>query len=246
MSDKQPSQNLCDKLCLAAQIGKIKTVKKLLNTPELDVNEPSSISGANALFCAAIHGQEEVVNLLLQHPNLNVNYTTTSGATALTLAARQQHLNVVEALLKHPGLHETQVKETIDFLSQMSSSEDILHRLNEHLTDIATHKKLLAAAQNGQDELLELMIQKPNVLNKQLFIAYQKKQPELINKLLTLLNEKQKRKVILEAVENNYPPALLEQLKGTQAKVSNVSMFAEKQTSETSSKPKKGIDLDSI
>jgi ankyrin repeat protein len=247
MSDKQPSLNLCDQLCLAAQKGEIETVKTLLNTPELDVNEASSISGANALLCAAIHGQAKVVELLLQQPNLNINYTTTYGATALALAARQQHLNVVEALLKHPGINETQVKETIDFLSQMSSSEDILHRLHKHLTDIETHKKLLNAAQKGQDELLESITQKPDVLNKQLLIAYQKKQPELINKLLTLLNGEQKRGMILDAVENDFPPALLEQLKGDQTKVSDLSVFTEKRTPETSSEPpKKGIDFDSI
>lgn len=248
MTDKtnENASMIYQQLCEAAQRGEVNKIQKLLTNSALDVNKPSPLTGVNPLMGAAINGRLDAVNLLLQHPRIDVNCKSPQGTTPLIVAAIKNHYQIVESLL-NANINDKLVNDAMIMLPQMKVEQPIIQLLQAHQTALGTHQKLLEAAQKGQDELIESSIQKPEVLHKQLLIAYHKKQPVLTKALLNSLDNKQKQSLVLYAAENNYPQPLLEELKGSPGKVSDFSVFSEKQAREPkSNEPIKGIDLDSI
>jgi hypothetical protein len=77
--------------------------------PDIDVN--GSTSGKSALTIAAARGRICLVELLLKHPDIDVNYIDQHGMTPLMLAALFGHSGVVKLLLKHPGIDVNAARE---------------------------------------------------------------------------------------------------------------------------------------
>jgi len=92
------------KFCKAAHEGRIADVVSLLKeTPDLDVNWANKKDDLfTALHLASYSGRFEVVNLLLAHPDINVNQKTFGGRTALSLACVNGRLAIARVLLKDP------------------------------------------------------------------------------------------------------------------------------------------------
>lgn len=67
------------------------------------VNTGTSNLGVTALMFAARRGNEDLVRILLQVPNIRANQVCTHGSTALLLPSQNGYEGVVRRLLKHPG-----------------------------------------------------------------------------------------------------------------------------------------------
>ena len=102
--------------------------------------EKGEMSGLTLLLCAAVHGHERVVELLLQH-GAEINLQSSDGATALMLAAGQGHERVVDLLIRR-GVE-----------------------LNLQNSDGGT--TLMAAASQGHERVVELLIRRGAELNLQ-------------------------------------------------------------------------------
>ena len=59
-----------------------------------------SIGGDTVLIDAAYQGNMEILQLLINDPNINLEMANSEGSTALVAAAVQNHLDIVNALLK--------------------------------------------------------------------------------------------------------------------------------------------------
>ena len=70
----------------------------------VDVNKPTE-AGETALYMAARKDHSEVVNLLLQHEQIDPNRgTTTNGDTPLVIATKRGKTESVRTLLYHPEI----------------------------------------------------------------------------------------------------------------------------------------------
>ena len=87
-------------LIIKAFEGNLNVVRDLL-LAGANVNAQRDTDGATALLAASGNGHVEIVNLLLQHDNVDVNIQRKNGGTALVMASRGGHLDVVCALLQH-------------------------------------------------------------------------------------------------------------------------------------------------
>ena len=83
----------------ASKDGNVSRVQDLLASG-LDPNAQDG-DGWSPLIWAAEHGREEVVELLLGQPAINLEARNQVGSTALLLAAEWGHLRVVKLLLHH-------------------------------------------------------------------------------------------------------------------------------------------------
>lgn len=63
-----------------------------------DVNRELCGTGHFPLGLAAEHGYIHLVNILLQHPFININYVNSNGETAVILAARKGYTEIVRML----------------------------------------------------------------------------------------------------------------------------------------------------
>lgn len=84
-------------LCLAISQGHTGAVAHLLQVLKIDVN-----SGC-PLWRAAVTGQSSLVQMLLGHPDIDVNLGY--GSTPLQAAAVLGHGDVISELLKHPKVN---------------------------------------------------------------------------------------------------------------------------------------------
>ena len=91
----------------AAKEGNVTEVQRLIGCPELDVNHadrsimdgPGILGNHTSLYLASAYGHLEVVNLLLQHPQIHVNHRDYYNRTSLWLAVDRGHFQVVSRLL---------------------------------------------------------------------------------------------------------------------------------------------------
>jgi len=85
----------------AVELGDVSKVIQLL-TDGVDVNSPSGLNGETPLIEAALHGNVDILTLLLSCPCINVNAQDLSGQTALLVASCHGHASFVSALLQCP------------------------------------------------------------------------------------------------------------------------------------------------
>ena len=72
--------------------------------PLVDVNLRDK-DGQTALYVASVTGNDEIVKIILEHPDINVNKgRTADGKTPLIVAAEEGHLSTVLLLVGHPKL----------------------------------------------------------------------------------------------------------------------------------------------
>ena len=96
-----------DALVAAAKEGNAGEVQRLMKCPEIDVNHadrsrmdtPGVLADHTPLYLASQSGHVEVVNILLQHPKVDVNYRDFYNRTALWWASVRGHLEIVKLLV---------------------------------------------------------------------------------------------------------------------------------------------------
>ena len=76
-------------------------VKLLLKHSKINVNTEDIFDGDTALIWASFNGHENVVDLLLQNPEIDLNSKNYLGNTALIYAARNGYEKLVMLLLRH-------------------------------------------------------------------------------------------------------------------------------------------------
>lgn len=87
----------------AACEGNLEVVQKLIS--KVDVNAQDEHNFTALMYAADYEGHENIVKLLLQHPEINVNVQDADGSTALIEAADYCHENIVKLLLQVPGIN---------------------------------------------------------------------------------------------------------------------------------------------
>jgi ankyrin repeat protein len=81
----------------------------LLNHREIDVNVLSADRASVPLMVLAIQGQTELVDMLVKHPRIKINYQTYQGHTPMHWAVmysrvRKANVDCVRAILSHPDV----------------------------------------------------------------------------------------------------------------------------------------------
>lgn len=153
-------------LMTAAYQGHLGVVKVLLRKLGIDINKGSKSRGTTALMLAALGNEEEVVDVLLTHPDININIQDKAGSTALLMAAEDGHRRIVEKLLDRgadtevlqEGSLGTAINRAIDY-NQIPVVELLLDRgANVHHKDVFQRGMLHAAAINAQSEIIEILL----------------------------------------------------------------------------------------
>ena len=88
-------------LYIASNNSHTKLVEELLNDPRTSVNV--EVNSATALYTATEYGNTEVVNLLLNHDDIDVNKVNRRNEmSALMISVEKGHLDIVRLLIPHP------------------------------------------------------------------------------------------------------------------------------------------------
>ena len=102
-----------DALIAAAKAGNAIEVRRLLDCPGVDVNHGDTsrlalqrfpdrsinLTNYTSLYLASRKGDEEVVEVLLQHPQVDINFEDYNNRTSLWWASAMGHMQVVKRLL---------------------------------------------------------------------------------------------------------------------------------------------------
>jgi ankyrin repeat protein len=91
-------------LYVAAKMGLLQEVKKLLQQTEADPNIKTD-NGITPLYIASQNDNFSVVEYLLNHKDIDPNLARADGVTPLFIASQNGNFNVVEALLKHKNIN---------------------------------------------------------------------------------------------------------------------------------------------
>ena len=75
--------------------------------------------GSTALYCASFSGHTEIVQLLLNHPDIKVNITNRDGRTPLKIASEEGHTQIME-LLKAKEEEEKKRFEALPLVKKIS------------------------------------------------------------------------------------------------------------------------------
>ncbi|MCX5774433.1 MAG: ankyrin repeat domain-containing protein [Fusobacteria bacterium] len=119
-------------------------VKAILTTKEIDANHESG--GLTPLIIASQEGYVKMVELLMNYPELDVNFGTNHGGTALIMASMMGNVRVIEILLTHPK---------IDVNIQTNKGQTALivasfHGKNEVIELLLNHKKVDILLRNNR------------------------------------------------------------------------------------------------
>jgi len=120
----------------------LELIKDILDYSVVDINSKDS-DDRTALMWATIkeptyEKDEKVVELLLKHPQIDVNVQTLSGSTALMYATYWGKEKCVELLLNHPGI-------------------------DVNLQNERGYTALMLAADNGYEKCVELLLNHPGI-----------------------------------------------------------------------------------
>lgn len=146
-------------LILAAQLGEVESVRKLLEY-RINIHLVDGL-GNNALHWAAKYGHNEVVSLLLNH-DIDINATGENLNTALHYAAKRGYIEVVDQLLI--GEAETTIrnkkgKNCIDLAFQSGNRLDPSNLLIKlYCKPLSVQKEALAnVSSNEYDNVLSFV-----------------------------------------------------------------------------------------
>lgn len=82
-----------------------RNLEEVRNLIRLGVSATSqNVDGLAPLFVAVLLGDAEIVRVLLEQPEVDVNFRDRNGVTALFVAARNGCTEVVREILRHPGV----------------------------------------------------------------------------------------------------------------------------------------------
>jgi ankyrin repeat-rich membrane spanning protein len=100
------------------------------------------VYGYTSLIWACEKGYTNIVNLLLQHPDINVNCIGVYGYTPLIWACEKGYTNIVNLLLQHPDINV-----------------NLYHECN----GMQTRSPLAWACQKGHTDIVVLLLQQPDI-----------------------------------------------------------------------------------
>ena len=98
-----PTERNPETLFQAVIDGDLETINRELDSG-VNVNAKNT-AGVTALIRASMKGFDNIVERLLQHPDIDVNALTNGGQTALMWASEKGYDNIVEKLLQHPDIN---------------------------------------------------------------------------------------------------------------------------------------------
>ncbi|KAL4931449.1 ankyrin repeat-containing domain protein [Aspergillus undulatus] len=153
-------------LIVAATVGSVKGLKMLLSNKNIQVNKTCSAENSTALIHAAKSGPVGPVQVLLDHPGIDINHKDSSGNSALTSASDRGHGGVVEALLrkgadtevKQEGSNGTAIMRAID--NGYTSVVQLLMKAGTdlHHKDCFDRGILHSAAVNHRAEIIRILL----------------------------------------------------------------------------------------
>jgi len=143
-----PSSSVKSLVQLVKQKVSVATVKRFLSDndscPDVDrvnINE-ADCDGNNvtALYYACEDGNNDLVELLLAHPNIDPNAAGEYGDTPLTIASNDGRGKIVKLLLAHPMID-----------------------VNKRCVNGAVHSPLVAACTQGRLGVVKLLLARPDI-----------------------------------------------------------------------------------
>jgi ankyrin repeat protein len=147
-------------LCMRCDNAKtFRQIKKLLKNPTVDVNAQNN-HGITALMIAVRHRKyaDKLVELLLEHPNINPNVKDRYNKfTALMMAARYSGYDsserCVALLLNHPDT-DPNIRETIGYTALMIAARRVSEGTSTERTVemLARHPKVDVHIKSGGDD----------------------------------------------------------------------------------------------
>lgn len=145
----------------------------LLQHPDYDINLQTPKDKYTALMHSSKWGLTDIVQKMLQNPQINVNIQDSKNETALHLACYTQKTDVVELLLQHPNI-DVNIKnynnETALYFACDKGNIDIVELLLENPSiDVNVQSRnwgftaLHEASRKCYPEIVEALLQHPNI-----------------------------------------------------------------------------------
>eukprot|EP01083_Nonionella_stella_P270940 917701_1 len=102
-------------LHVAVLLHRTSIVQRLLSVPGMDAN-PSNEEDFSPLMCAVRTGDLEMIEILLKHPRINVNYVSSCelGQTVLMVAIENGQIAAARLLLSHPAIDTSYEEDNTD------------------------------------------------------------------------------------------------------------------------------------
>jgi len=151
-------------LAIFAGRGDLEAVKVLLKAG-VDINSQDIYSGNTALNSAAWNGQVEIIKILLEDPNLDIDFANNRQRTALMTAVGRGHLEIVKILLAAgANVNALDYHGSNSLMMALEGSHtkiaEILIKsgININAIDNFGQTALLFAAQNGELEIVKMLL----------------------------------------------------------------------------------------
>ncbi|CAN9349704.1 unnamed protein product [Alternaria sp. RS040] len=175
--NERPS-HYCGLLKAAVSFKHVAVTKLLLDQNGLDVNKVDTwrrdgLEAQTSLHLAANRGLEEMVKLLLSHPDIDVNSQGPSGRTPLHAATNNGCMEIIVLLLAHPGidvnsledygggtpLHAAASHNYMEILVLLLARPDVDVNLQDRSGDTPLH----IAARRGCKEIFVLLLAQADI-----------------------------------------------------------------------------------
>ena len=158
---------------IAASQSDATTLRFFLSlTTEININAQDK-SGWTPLLTASRDGCEEVVRILLAHPNLDVNMTDNRGHTALMKACYHGHKTIVYLLLCHKNIQVNKTDfnqgETALIMAVNEHDPELVRLLltrddiNVNAQDKDKHTALMYSCLNGNLEIVRILLEHKDI-----------------------------------------------------------------------------------
>ncbi|KAH0499070.1 hypothetical protein TgHK011_006286 [Trichoderma gracile] len=160
-------------LCLAVANGRLETARRILERhgDRIGVNSKSA-SGRTALCYAIDRGDDDLLALLLEQPELDVNLAASFAVTALHLAVRKQYPAAVKAILAHPNVdpnrqdvaQQTALHEAVFYADETMRLLLEDPRVDVNIGNCYGATPLINAVKRGSDIAVLALLQRPDIV----------------------------------------------------------------------------------